>query len=143
MTVSSKKATVDLDLEGMTCAACAARIEKVLNQLEGVEASVNFATEKASVRFAPRGRVCGAGALVRAVRDLANVPRLQEDLTQAVADLVERDLDPRGVEVRIHARHLCMELKGSGASARLSTEARRGEALPAGGASGRPGRGRR
>jgi Cu+-exporting ATPase len=38
-------AHVDLALEGMTCAACAARIEKVLNRLPGVQASVNFATE--------------------------------------------------------------------------------------------------
>jgi Cu+-exporting ATPase len=46
-------AQVELDLEGMTCAACAARIETQLNKLDGVEASVSFATEKASVRFAP------------------------------------------------------------------------------------------
>jgi Cu+-exporting ATPase len=38
-----------LDLEGMTCASCAARIEKKLNKLEGVEATVNFATEQATV----------------------------------------------------------------------------------------------
>jgi Cu+-exporting ATPase len=43
---------VELDIEGMTCAACAARIEKNLNKLEGVEASVNLATEKARVRHA-------------------------------------------------------------------------------------------
>ena len=43
----------ELELEGMTCAACAARIEKRLNRLEGVEASVNFATERASVRYDP------------------------------------------------------------------------------------------
>jgi P-type Cu+ transporter len=42
---------VELDVEGMTCAACAARIEKNLNQLDGVEASVNLATDKATVRF--------------------------------------------------------------------------------------------
>ena len=42
-------AEVLLDLEGMTCAACAVRIEKRLNRLEGVEATVNFATEQASV----------------------------------------------------------------------------------------------
>src|ERR1700741_2933089 len=35
----------------MTCAACAARIEKNLNRLDGVEASVNLATDKAVVRF--------------------------------------------------------------------------------------------
>ncbi len=39
-----------LDLEGMTCASCAARIEKRLNNLNGVEATVNFATEQATIR---------------------------------------------------------------------------------------------
>ncbi len=42
---------VDLQLTGMTCAACAARIEKVLNRTEGVDAAVNFATETAHVVF--------------------------------------------------------------------------------------------
>src|SRR5450631_862258 len=42
---------VDLNLEGMTCAACAARIEKALNRVPGVQASVNFATETATARF--------------------------------------------------------------------------------------------
>ena len=42
---------LDLPLSGMTCAACAARIEKVLNRLEGVKASVNFATEHARVKL--------------------------------------------------------------------------------------------
>ena len=42
---------LDLALEGMTCAACATRIENALNQLPGVTASVNFATEKATVRY--------------------------------------------------------------------------------------------
>ena len=37
---------VELSLEGMTCAACAARIEKVLNRVPGVAATVNFASEK-------------------------------------------------------------------------------------------------
>jgi P-type Cu+ transporter len=43
-----------LELEGMTCASCAARIEKRLNKLEGVEATVNFATEQATVHVDPR-----------------------------------------------------------------------------------------
>ena len=47
-----QQAEVRLDLEGMTCASCAARIEKRLNQLDGVEATVNFATEQATVRSA-------------------------------------------------------------------------------------------
>jgi P-type Cu+ transporter len=41
---------VKLELEGMTCASCAARIERKLNKLDGVEASVNFTTERATVR---------------------------------------------------------------------------------------------
>ncbi len=44
---------VELALEGMTCASCAARIERKLNRLEGVQASVNFATERAAVTFDP------------------------------------------------------------------------------------------
>ena len=42
-----------LALEGMTCAACAARIEKVLNRLPGTHAAVNFATESAAVQHDP------------------------------------------------------------------------------------------
>jgi Cu+-exporting ATPase len=45
--------TIELQLSGMTCAACAARIEKVLNRTEGVHADVNFATETAHVAFDP------------------------------------------------------------------------------------------
>ena len=46
--------TVELDIEGMTCASCAARIEKKLNKLDGVQATVNYATERAHVE-APAG----------------------------------------------------------------------------------------
>ena len=44
---------VRLEIGGMTCASCAARIERKLNKLEGVEVSVNFATEEAAVTFHP------------------------------------------------------------------------------------------
>jgi Cu+-exporting ATPase len=44
---------IDLPIEGMSCAACASRVERTLNKLEGVEASVNFATERATVHFDP------------------------------------------------------------------------------------------
>ena len=47
-------APVELEIEGMTCASCAARIEKRLNKLDGVEATVNYATERARVT-APEG----------------------------------------------------------------------------------------
>jgi P-type Cu+ transporter len=43
--------SVELRIGGMTCASCAARVERKLNRLEGVTASVNFATETASVRY--------------------------------------------------------------------------------------------
>jgi Cu+-exporting ATPase len=54
-----------LALEGMTCASCAARIERTLNKLEGVEATVNYATETATVDY-DAARVEPAG-LVEAV----------------------------------------------------------------------------
>ncbi len=43
---------IDFDVTGMTCASCAARIEKKLNRLDGVVATVNYATERALVAYA-------------------------------------------------------------------------------------------
>ena len=43
--------SVELSISGMTCASCAAHVEKQLNGIDGVSATVNFATEKASVSF--------------------------------------------------------------------------------------------
>ena len=56
--------TTDLKLTGMSCASCAARIERNLNQLDGVQASVNFAVEQAHVEHGP---LVSADDLVRAV----------------------------------------------------------------------------
>ena len=44
---------IELEITGMTCASCAARIEKRLNRIEGVTASVNYATERAAVAYPP------------------------------------------------------------------------------------------
>ena len=58
---------VDLKLSGMTCAACAARIEKVLNRTDGVRAAVNFASETAHVEFDPAK--ADAAALIEKIRN--------------------------------------------------------------------------
>jgi P-type Cu+ transporter len=49
--VKAPRTRVELSVSGMSCAACATRIERKLNRLEGVDASVNYATERASVRY--------------------------------------------------------------------------------------------
>jgi Cu+-exporting ATPase len=54
--------SVELDLEGMTCAACATRIETQLNKLEGVEASVQFAPQKVDVAARATAGYIVAGA---------------------------------------------------------------------------------
>jgi len=53
MTQATAAERVSLPIEGMTCSSCANRVEKRLNQIVGVEATVNFATERASVSFDP------------------------------------------------------------------------------------------
>ena len=50
-TGGSRSAPIELQIGGMTCASCAARIEKRLNRMPGVSASVNYATEKAVVHI--------------------------------------------------------------------------------------------
>ncbi|MFG2501723.1 heavy metal translocating P-type ATPase [Streptomyces sp. NPDC048441] len=54
-TGTTEVAEVELAIGGMTCASCAARIEKKLNRMDGVEATVNYATEKAKVSYRGEG----------------------------------------------------------------------------------------
>src|SRR5205823_10335647 len=51
--VTDQVTTAELAIGGMTCASCAARIERKLKGLDGVSAAVNFATETARVTFPP------------------------------------------------------------------------------------------
>jgi Cu+-exporting ATPase len=88
--------SLDLSLSGMTCAACATRIEAVLNKLPGVEASVNFASEKAIIRFVP-GQA-DAESLIAAVR-------------RAGYDARESGLDTRAAEKERKAAAYRAELK--------------------------------
>jgi Cu+-exporting ATPase len=74
---------VDLELGGMTCAACASRIERKLNRLEGVHAAVNYATEQAAVSFDPsRADVETLVAAVESIGYSASLPRAAGDTTQ-------------------------------------------------------------
>ncbi|WP_371665302.1 heavy metal translocating P-type ATPase [Streptomyces sp. NBC_01241] len=50
---AAESSRAELTIGGMTCASCAARVEKKLNRMDGVTASVNYATEKARVSFGP------------------------------------------------------------------------------------------
>ena len=50
---TSSPTRLDVEVEGMTCAACAARVQRSLNELDGVTATVNLATERATVQFPP------------------------------------------------------------------------------------------
>ncbi len=75
--------SVTLAVGGMTCASCASRIEKKLNRIDGVSASVNFATEQAKVEF-PDG--VSPGELVTAVESTgytATLPIARDEDTQA------------------------------------------------------------
>ncbi|WP_021595907.1 heavy metal translocating P-type ATPase [Actinomadura welshii] len=53
MSTEAKSAPIELTIGGMTCASCANRIERKLNKMDGVTATVNYATEKARVEFPP------------------------------------------------------------------------------------------
>ncbi len=67
-------ATIDLAIRGMTCASCAARIEKRLNRIDGVEASVNYATEQAQVSVPDSVTVDELIAQVEAIGYTASLP---------------------------------------------------------------------
>ena len=80
MTTQSQSGTpaagsIELAITGMTCASCANRIERKLNKLDGVSATVNYATEKAKVTFDPE---VAPEALVAAVEQAGYGARLPQ-----------------------------------------------------------------
>ncbi len=88
-------AVIDLPVTGMTCAACAARIEKTLNRLPDVKAAVNFATEKAHVEYAA-GSITPAD-LIAAIRKAgydAQIPVAGDDAARKAERVTayQRDL---------------------------------------------------
>ncbi len=83
---------VALQLEGMTCASCAARIEKRLNRLDGVTATVNYATEQAKVIFPAELEPAELIAAVEAAGYRAALPA--EPGTAAGADAGQQAHDP-------------------------------------------------
>ncbi len=82
---------VQLEIEGMTCAACAARIEKRLNRIEGVSATVNFATEKATVDVPPGVTTDELIAQVEAAGYRARLPRPPADAPPSAGAAGEAD----------------------------------------------------
>ncbi|MGK5534022.1 heavy metal translocating P-type ATPase [Streptomyces sp. URMC 129] len=83
---------IELVIGGMTCASCAARIEKKLNRMAGVTATVNYATEKAKVTFAPGVTVEELVSQVEAAGYTAEPPRPQAPPDQA--DRADGAADP-------------------------------------------------
>lgn len=80
---------VELSLQGMTCAACAARIEKQLNELDGVEAAVNYATETATVVFAAKVSSSELISAVEAIGYAADI-RTAESVDESLDDKLAR-----------------------------------------------------
>ena len=85
---------VELAIGGMTCASCANRIEKRLNRLDGVTATVNYATEKASVSFDGGVTTDDLIAQVERAGYTARLPEVTVPEDGAVAD------DPEDASVR-------------------------------------------
>ncbi|MFE9308947.1 heavy metal translocating P-type ATPase [Streptomyces sp. NPDC088353] len=91
-TTTSGAAEVELAIGGMTCASCAARIEKRLNRMDGVEATVNYATEKARVTFRENVAVTDLIATVEATGYTAREP----EPLRAEPERADRSAGPAG-----------------------------------------------
>ncbi|CAM3185321.1 copper-translocating P-type ATPase [Tsukamurella tyrosinosolvens] len=93
--------SVELDIGGMTCASCANRIERKLNGLDGVEATVNYATEKAKVHV-PEG--FDAQALIDEVAKTGYSATLPRSSTPGAggpgAGVAGEDMDPELTSLR-------------------------------------------
>ena len=111
---------VELEITGMTCASCANRIERKLNKLDGVIATVNYATEKAKVTFPESVSPDDLVATVEQAGYGAALPRAAED--DGVAPLAEDPVDaaaPPGRGVAGAQRAGGRDGDGAGAAVRL------------------------
>lgn len=80
-----------------------------------------------SVAYIPTNKVLGLSKMSRLVKLVARGPRLQEDLTHELAQILHAQLDSQGAAVYIEGLHMCMASRGVGAhEARLVTSAVRG-----------------
>ena len=86
---------VDLDITGMTCASCAARVEKKLNRMPGVTATVNYGTDRAHIALPDGTSIDDAIATIEATGYTAHRPRVDSDRERAHDDLELRDLRRR------------------------------------------------
>lgn len=66
----------------------------------------------AHVGYLPRGRVVGLSKLARVVEEISHRPQVQERMTHQIADLMQKELDPKGVVVVLEAAHSCMSIRG-------------------------------
>lgn len=66
----------------------------------------------AHVGYLPRGRVTGLSKLARVVEEISRRPQVQERMTHQVADLLNDELDAKGVVVVLEAAHTCMTIRG-------------------------------
>ena len=98
---SPGESQIQLDIGGMTCASCAARIEKKLNRLDGVTATVNYATEKAKVTFADTITAAELIATVEATGYTAHVPRPKNVGPAPVAGHDDEDDPTRALRQRL------------------------------------------
>ncbi|MEV7370293.1 heavy metal translocating P-type ATPase [Streptomyces sp. NPDC090301] len=93
-TDSTVVAVTELTIGGMTCASCAARVEKKLNRIDGVTATVNYATEKARIEHPPEVGVDALIATVVKTGYTAEEPPPPEPEPAAAAEEPEPALDP-------------------------------------------------
>lgn len=67
---------------------------------------------KAHIGYLPNGKVIGLSKLARLVEVISKRPQVQERMTETIADLLEDELDVRGVAVVVEATHSCMTMRG-------------------------------
>ena len=67
---------------------------------------------RAHVAYIPNGKVVGLSKIPRIVNVFARRLQIQEQMTEQIADAISQTIQPKGVAVVIHARHMCMEMRG-------------------------------
>lgn len=81
---------------------------------------------KVKISFQPQDSIAGLGGFMRIIEHFCRKPQLQERLCEDIAQAIQDDLQPKGLEVKLEARQMCLELRGHTSGIIMETTAVRG-----------------
>ena len=109
---SPERNVVEIDCSEVTCTEPDADLVKKMRASYYLMGAQMSRYGKAHVAYIPGDCVVGLSKIPRVVEFYARFPQIQERMTRQIAELIQKELNPKGVAVVLEASHMCMTMRG-------------------------------